>query len=130
MALTVDRPAIVRLTGHLAGEEARNLGREWMAAIEPLPHPSLGQLVCLFVDLSGVEFIDAAGLAALVQLHRDSRHRSWGIAFINPQPAVRLVFEIAQADRVLDAYPTYEAAMAAWDASRTTVARRSIAPAA
>jgi anti-sigma B factor antagonist len=56
------------------------------------------------VDMSGVEFLDSAGLMALVTACRlaDNLGKSFNICSI--PPSVRIIFELTQLDRVLSIY--------------------------
>lgn len=53
------------------------------------------------IDLSGVERIDAAGLAALVSLYCDARKAGHEFAVVNPARRVARVLAIVGLDRVL-----------------------------
>jgi anti-sigma B factor antagonist len=57
------------------------------------------------VDLSGVEFIDSSGLASLVTLFKRQQERGLQLRLLNPQDAVRLIFEVTQLDTVLPLEP-------------------------
>jgi len=56
----------------------------------------------LIVDLSGVEFIDSSGLAALLSTCRAAR--SWGgdIVLAGPLPRVQALIELTRLDDVVD----------------------------
>lgn len=45
----------------------------------------------LTVDLSGVQFCDSAGIAALVALRKQCEQEGWFLRTVNPQPAVRRI---------------------------------------
>lgn len=53
------------------------------------------------LDLGDVEFIDSAGIAILVATLKQAQQRQAEVVLCNLQPAVRLVLEIAQLDRLL-----------------------------
>jgi anti-sigma B factor antagonist len=57
------------------------------------------------VDLSDVEFIDSSGLASLVTLFKRQQERGLQLRLLNPQDAVRLIFEVTQLDTVLPLEP-------------------------
>ncbi|TVZ03874.1 anti-sigma factor antagonist [Trebonia kvetii] len=46
------------------------------------------------VDLSGLEFIDAAGVAALSRARRQARNAGGGLVLAAPQPQVQLVLSL------------------------------------
>ncbi|MCG9884806.1 MAG: STAS domain-containing protein [Cyanobacteria bacterium] len=123
MAFNAYQPSIVRLCGRLDAASSQDLRDRLEAAIAPT-HPTIGQQPPWAIDLSGVDFIDGVGLATLVALYRRAQEHHLSLMFINPQPPVRLVFEIAQIDRVFDIYPSYEAAIAAWESARAAVIQR------
>jgi len=62
----------------------------------------------LALDLSQIDFIDAAGLSALVKGLSFAKENCCRLAVCNPSPTVRLVFEITQLDRVLEIFSSYE----------------------
>lgn len=125
MAFNAYQPSIVRLCGRLDAASSQDLRDRLEAAIAPT-QLSIGQQPPWAIDLSGVDFIDGVGLATLVGLYRKAQEQHLSLMFINPQPPVRLVFEIAQIDRIFDIYPSYEAAIAAWEAARTTAPQRPV----
>jgi anti-sigma B factor antagonist len=54
----------------------------------------------IIVDLSGLEFIDAAGVAALSRGRRQARNAGGGLLLAAPRPQVRLVLSLIwEADR-------------------------------
>ncbi len=52
------------------------------------------------LDLQDVDFIDSAGIAILVATLKQAQRCQAEVVLCNLQPAVRLVFEIAQLDRL------------------------------
>jgi anti-anti-sigma regulatory factor len=68
LMITVDAQADVvtlRLTGRLAGPEARELARNWSTAAFKEPHQEV------WLDLAGLTAVDAIGLEFLAQAHRN-----------------------------------------------------------
>lgn len=53
------------------------------------------------VDCSGLEFIDAAGLGALVRAHRACAARGARLAVVDPSPAVVRLLRLVRLDTVL-----------------------------
>jgi anti-anti-sigma factor len=53
------------------------------------------------VDCSGLEFIDAAGLGALVRAHRTCAARGSRLAVVDPSPAVVRLLRLVGLDTVL-----------------------------
>lgn len=91
--------------------------------LDTLTAPKLETEVALLLDspdvtslvfqLEGLEYISSAGIRCLLRARKVLEERGEGVAIVNPQPAVRRVFEIVKAlppDRIvasqaaLDAY--------------------------
>jgi anti-anti-sigma factor len=71
------RPAVVRLTGELD-----------LAGV-PRLHSALAELDGdVELDCSGLEFIDAAGLGALLKAHEACMAGGYKLVLVNPSPAV------------------------------------------
>ena len=49
----------------------------------------------VWLDLSGVTFLDCAGLSSLLRLRRTLEARSLRVAFVNPSRPVRRLFDLA-----------------------------------
>ena len=62
--------------------------------------------ITFLVDMSRVEFLDSAGLMALVSAFRlaQSQEKSFNICSI--PPSVKIIFELTQLDRVLSIFPS------------------------
>lgn len=65
----------------------------------------------LVMDLGRVEFIDSAGLGALISCFKMLRANGGDMKLANVPGPVRTVFEITRLLRVFDTYPTVEEAM-------------------
>ena len=63
------------------------------------------------VDLSGVEFVDSAGVAVLVGLFKNARGLGGHARFCGLTPGVRAVLELIQLDRIFEIYDDVDAAM-------------------
>jgi anti-sigma B factor antagonist len=63
------------------------------------------------VDLSGVEFLDSAGVGVLVGLFKNARGLGGRARFCGLTPGVRSVLELIQLDRIFEIYDDAEAAM-------------------
>lgn len=70
------------------------------------------------IDLSGVGFIDSSGLATLVQLFKRVRVSQGDVRLCGLQPKVQRVFELIRLDRVFDAYPGPDDAIASYSRLR------------
>ncbi|HEY6749546.1 MAG TPA: STAS domain-containing protein [Mycobacteriales bacterium] len=78
---------VVLLTGELDLATAGDLPR-FVAALAPEDCRSV------HLDLAGLDFIDAAGLTALVRAHAVVAQRSGRMTVGRPQPLGRLLFEL------------------------------------
>lgn len=96
----------VALTGRLDNDTAPLLEKEMATALA-------GNVMAVVFDLAGLEYISSAGLRVVFQARRTVKARGGDLALLNPQPAVRKVFEIVktvEVDKVfasvqeLDAY--------------------------
>jgi anti-anti-sigma factor len=70
--------------------------QEFLAELQPLVR---SHSVCL--DLSSIERIDAAGLAALVALYCDARKARHEFAVVNPSHRVARIIALVGLDRIL-----------------------------
>jgi anti-sigma B factor antagonist len=66
----------------------------------------------VIVDLTGVEFIDSRGLAALIRAHHEAGSIAGAPILVVPSDVVSRVFELAGAEAVLPVYPDQAAALA------------------
>ena len=95
---------ICRAVGELDGANASRL-RDVMTS-QPAPDR-------LVIDLSGVSFVDSAGLGALIGGIRRTREASGEVAISVSGPGVTRVLQTAGFDRIVPVEPTVEAAAAA-----------------
>jgi anti-sigma B factor antagonist len=70
----------------------------------------LGEAPDLIVDLSGVAFLDSAGVGVLVGLFKHARSRGGSARFCGLTPGVRSVLELIQLDRIFEIYENVDAA--------------------
>jgi anti-sigma B factor antagonist len=56
----------------------------------------------LFVDMSGVESLDSAGLISLVSALKHARQLQKNLCLCSVPPAIRIVFELTQLDRAFE----------------------------
>ena len=73
----------------------------------------LGDVPDVVVDLTGVEFLDSAGVGVLVGLFKNSRLRGGRARFCGMTPGVRSVLELIQLDRIFEIYDDVEDAVRA-----------------
>ena len=98
-----DNNLVTRLSGKLSLETVHNF-------IQTLRPESAANLV---LDMSGVAFLDSAGVGALVSLfvHRRNLGKSFALAGLTQQGTA--VLQVAGLMKLLPMYPTVEAALAA-----------------
>lgn len=70
----------------------------------------------LIVELSGVEFVDSAGLGALIGGMRAARQADGDLRLTNPRAQAKTLLSLTSVDQVLKIHPTVEEALAgfAW----------------
>src|SRR5580704_17285231 len=94
---------VTRLSGKLSLETVHNLIQTMRP--EPAEH--------LVLDMSGVSFLDSAGVGALVSLfvHRRNAGKSFALAGLTQQG--NAVLQVAGLTKLLPTFPTVDAALAA-----------------
>ncbi len=96
MALTIrldEGPAFtktLKLAGRLDNDTAPDLDRELDKVLE-------SPLKVLVFDLGGLEYTSSAGLRSFLRAQKSMRPREGKVLFLNLQPPVRKVFDIAKA---------------------------------
>src|SRR5271154_1509582 len=92
---------VTRLNGKLSLETVHN----FIQTLRPEPAANL------VLDMSGVAFLDSAGVGALVSLfvHRRNQGKSFAIAGLTQQGTA--VLQVAGLMKLLPVYPTVEAAL-------------------
>ena len=73
----------------------------------------LGESPNIVFDLSGVAFLDSAGVSVLVGLFKHARGRGGRVRFCGLTPGVRSVLELIQLDRIFEIYDDAETAVRA-----------------
>lgn len=102
-AESTETQLILRLNGKLSLETVNS----FITQLRPEPSPTL------VLDMSGVTFLDSAGVGALVQLfvHRKSAGRKFALAALTPQGVA--VMQVSGLIRLLPIYQTTAEALAA-----------------
>ncbi|MFJ5995177.1 STAS domain-containing protein [Streptomyces sp. NPDC092370] len=100
-SLNADR-FLVRVLGDLDLHTASRLAD----VLQPLLRSSSHSV---FVDLSGVTFLDSTGLTCLIAAYRTARHTGAGLVLIAPSERVRHMLALTGTDQVLHSYPTVDA---------------------
>jgi anti-anti-sigma factor len=91
----------LRLAGRLDNETAPDLDRE-------LDKVLAGPLKVLVFDLGGLEYTTSAGLRTFLRSQKAMRPREGKVLFVNLQPPVRKVFDIAKAADVASVFKSVQ----------------------
>lgn len=99
-----DRSEVLPLKGEIDLHVSPSVTASLNALIEKKPQR-------LVVDLSGVTYIDSAGLAALIEAMQ--KVEAYGAKFLlaELQETVRSIFEISRLDQVFQIFPNVDAAL-------------------
>jgi len=91
--------------------------RDEVAALSRL----VGQIIAnrgkVLLDLSGVSFIDGAGMGELVLLHTWAQSRNAELKCASPSPLVRELFDLTNLNSVLEIHTDLDDALAAFHSS-------------
>ncbi|HEY1469180.1 MAG TPA: STAS domain-containing protein [Candidatus Acidoferrum sp.] len=98
---STDAPAIYQLKGKLSLETVN----EFIQKLRPEPAQHL------ILDMSGVTFLDSAGVGALVSLFVNRRNHGKTFALANLAPQSSAVVTVAGLQNLLPIYKTVEEAM-------------------
>jgi anti-anti-sigma factor len=74
----------------------------------------------LVVDLSALQYIDSAGIVALLQAHSSITRSGGRLALAAPSLAIQRILRIINVDQVLPVYSTVSAAVDSFRAADTT----------
>lgn len=108
---------LIRLQGRLDSEGSANLQRQ-LSTIEPAQHTRW------ILDLSHVDFVDSAGLVALIAALNMATQNKCRLVLCNPHPSVRLILDITQLDQVFEIVDSHtEASKAAYSAEPVVAIR-------
>ncbi|WP_165978210.1 STAS domain-containing protein [Actinomadura darangshiensis] len=77
-----------------------------------------GELSGVILDLTGIRFCDASGIAALVKAFRHAQDRRLGLELTGAHGRVARVLQITKVDEALTLHPRLEGALAALTAPR------------
>jgi anti-anti-sigma factor len=93
----VSESVLIQLEGRLDASNAATLQQK-LAALEPKQH------TLWVLDMAHVEFIDSAGLVALIAGLKEARRHGCRLAICHARPSVKLLFEITQLDGVFEIF--------------------------
>ena len=112
IAITSQKPAGRRVT--LRGRLDTLTAPQLEGALAPLfAAPEVRSLV---FQLDALEYISSAGIRCVIRAHRAMADRGGQVAIVNPQPAVRKVFEIVKAlppERIFASEAEFDASLEA-----------------
>jgi len=83
----------------------------------------------IIVDLTGLEFIDSSGLAALVRVRKHARHAGGDLLLASPQQQVLRLLTLTRLIDVFSVYASVDEAARGAGRSRRTAATASGSPA-
>jgi anti-anti-sigma factor len=86
--------------GSINAANVRNFQQQLMMAV------NAKEGATILVDMKGVEFLDSAGLMALVTAYRQAQNLGKHLIICSVSPAVRIIFELSQLDQILKIFPT------------------------
>jgi anti-sigma B factor antagonist len=107
---TIFRPKESRLDSLVAPE----LKAEFLILAQP-------DVEKLIIDLTDVDYVDSAGLSALLLARRQQAEHEGDVRLVNPSPDVVSLLQLTQLDRAFPMYDTVEEALAAPSLSMSSV---------
>lgn len=93
----------------LAGESDANSRQSLRDFLEPELSKDVRRLV---IDLSGLRFMDSAGVHVLVDVRATLLDRGGELLLVAPQPVVARVMSLVGADQLIPVYADLDAALA------------------
>jgi len=87
---------IISLQGHLNAANAIELAEQLTTAVQS------PESLMVFVDMKEAESLDSAGLMALVSALRLAQQIGRKFVLCSVSPAIRIIFELTQLDRVFE----------------------------
>ncbi|WAL61550.1 STAS domain-containing protein [Thermocoleostomius sinensis] len=103
------RTTVIQPNGHINAENAAALKQQLVETVTCQEYTSL------LVDMSQVESLDSAGLMVFVSTLTLAQRLGKSFGLFGISPAVRIIFELTQLDRVfhiLEVHPSVEMAVA------------------
>lgn len=94
--ITQTRQAVIYPTGDISASNAESLQQQLAETVAAVEHSHL------FVDMTGVKSLDSAGLMVFVSTLTLAQQLGKQLTLFGVSPAVRIVFELTQLDRVFE----------------------------
>ena len=99
---------LLELKGRLVlGQESRGL----LTMFDNLVASGAARIV---INLGQVNYVDSAGIGALIEIHRNTRAKGGGLKLCNLGPNLRQALEIARLLPIFETCPTETAAVASF----------------
>jgi anti-sigma B factor antagonist len=95
---------VIKIAGRLASHSVQRLRQQ-------LSVTAGSQDKNIVLDLSGIDFIDSSGLAAIVHGMKQCRAGGGDLRLCKPPQSVRMVLELTRLDKALDIFPNQESAL-------------------
>ncbi len=65
----------------------------------------------IFIDFSGISFMNSSGLGALISIVKDVRAKDASLTIINPTTFIKSLFKLTQLDKIFTIYDSVEEAL-------------------
>ncbi len=88
-------PAIYSMTGAIDASNAKQVQQDLLGFIKNVSSSAIA------INFQDVEFLDSAGLMALVVGYKEAKNQNQDFKIIGVSPSVRMIFEVSQLDRIL-----------------------------
>jgi anti-sigma B factor antagonist len=98
--------AIIEPQGNISAVNAETFQAQLMSALTDRANS------LLLIDLKWVEFLDSAGLLALISVYRLARSLNRHVSLCSVAPSVRIIFELTQLDGVFEIFESRDACIA------------------
>lgn len=87
-----------KAVGSINATNAKRFQNELMTAVNSQEGSTI------LVDMKGVEFIDSAGLIALITAYKSAKIRGKSLNICSVSPSVKIIFELSQLDQILEIF--------------------------
>lgn len=92
--------------GYVSAANAEEFLQQLVEAVETSQNTSL------LIDMKGVEFMDSAGLMALIEAFRLAQNQKRDFSICSVAPPVRMLFELTQLDNVFKIFESQDSFVA------------------
>ncbi|MCU0534030.1 MAG: STAS domain-containing protein [Hydrococcus sp. Prado102] len=97
-SIIASKVATFEPSGYITAANVNEFKSELLAAVNSQDYTAF------LVDMSGVEFLDSAGLMAIVSGFRQAQSLGRQFSLCSLAPSVRIIFELTQLDRVVEIF--------------------------